>query len=71
MTNIRLIPPDEAAEEKSAAVHAVLEKLPEWFGVEAWRTYYADNARKLTMLLATDGADAIGMLTLRKHYAGE
>ncbi|MEL6421564.1 MAG: GNAT family N-acetyltransferase [Pseudomonadota bacterium] len=65
---MRVVTPGTAADEKAAAVHTVLEQLPEWFGVAEWRSYYADNARALTMLLACDNAGPVGVLTLRGHY---
>jgi XTP/dITP diphosphohydrolase len=52
---------------KSAICADVLHTLPEWFGVETARQQYVREAAERQMLVAREGSDIVGFLTLTRH----
>ena len=63
MTEVRKI---ESAEEKRQICRAILEALPEWFGIpEAREEYISESADKL-FFAAMDGENPIGFLCLKE-----
>ena len=60
------IRPIENTEEKRAISRAILEALPEWFGIpEAREEYIRESADKL-FFAATDGENPVGFLYLKE-----
>jgi GNAT superfamily N-acetyltransferase len=51
----------------STTAEQILRTLPQWFGVETALQGYAADAGTLPNLVAIDGEDTIGFLTLREH----
>jgi len=46
----------------------ILRALPEWFGIEASTLQYIEDADTMPTMLAKDGDDVIGFITIRKHF---
>ena len=62
-TEIRTI---ESAEEKRRICRAILEALPEWFGIpQAREEYISESADKL-FFAAMDGENPVGFLCLKE-----
>jgi XTP/dITP diphosphohydrolase len=55
------------AEARSTVCADILRALPEWFGIEAARQQYIQEAAVRPMLVACDGADVVGFLTMTQH----
>jgi len=56
--------------DKSAVCADILRSLPDWFGIAAARTRYAQEAAALPMLIAREDTDILGFLTLQRHAPG-
>jgi XTP/dITP diphosphohydrolase len=52
---------------RSAICADILRTLPEWFGIETARQQYVQEAAERPMLVAREGADIVGFLTLARH----
>lgn len=52
---------------KAAVCEPVLRSLPEWFGIEEATAQYIRDIEEMPTLLALEGDQVIGFLTLRKH----
>lgn len=55
-----------APEEKTALARAVLEALPDWFGIPEAREEYIQNSASETFFAAFDGETPVGFLTLKR-----
>jgi len=49
-------------------VEKILRALPEWFGQEDSTLQYIKDADTMQSMLAKDGDDVIGFITIRKHF---
>ena len=49
-------------------VEKILRALPEWFGQEDSTLQYIKDADTMPSMLAKDGDDVIGFITIRKHF---
>ncbi len=49
-------------------VEKILRALPEWFGQEDSTLQYIKDADTMTSMLAKDGDEVIGFITIRKHF---
>ena len=49
-------------------VEKILRALPEWFGQEDSTLQYIKDADTMSSMLAKDGDDVIGFITIRKHF---
>lgn len=49
-------------------VEPILRALPEWFGIEESTVQYIKDAETMPTMLAKDGDDVIGFLTIHKHF---
>ena len=49
-------------------VEKILRALPEWFGLEDSTLQYIKDANTMPSMLAKDGDDVIGFITIRKHF---
>ncbi|MFF4621079.1 GNAT family N-acetyltransferase [Nonomuraea jabiensis] len=47
----------------------LLEELPSWFGIPEANAEYVESATRLPGLLAHAGAEAVGVLLYRRHFA--
>lgn len=56
----------DSPEQKSEAAACILRALPQWFGNVAAREEYIQNCAQMTVLLACEGQQHIGFLTLRE-----
>ena len=64
---IELIPAESSAERKKSICESILRDLPGWFGIEeATQAYIAGVADK-SMVVAADGDDIVGLLSLVHH----
>ena len=50
------------------AVAALLNGLPEWFGIEEANAAYVESARTLPTVLALDDGVVVGALLWRRHF---
>jgi XTP/dITP diphosphohydrolase len=57
---------EPAAERRGAICDAILHELPDWFGLPDALAHYVAMARRETMLVASDGAEPIGFVVLRR-----
>jgi ribosomal protein S18 acetylase RimI-like enzyme len=59
--------------EKSGICMPILRALPAWFGIEPALIHYSAEIDHLPTLLAYDGGEAIGFISLKQHtpYAAE
>ncbi|MBT4583921.1 MAG: GNAT family N-acetyltransferase [Phycisphaerae bacterium] len=51
-----------------AHVEKILRALPEWFGIEKSTLQYIKDAGTMPSVLAKDGDDVVGFITIRKHF---
>jgi ribosomal protein S18 acetylase RimI-like enzyme len=54
-------------EGKSKICEKILRSLPGWFGIESAILDYTDDVRAMPMLVAYDGAEVVGFLSLNLH----
>lgn len=52
-----------------AACDAILRALPDWFGIESAIVDYSRAADVLPGFLALDGAQTVGIATIKRHFA--
>jgi len=52
----------------SQVCERILRALPEWFGMEDSLMEYVEAAKTLPTLLAIDGGEAVGFLTIKRHF---
>jgi GNAT superfamily N-acetyltransferase len=52
----------------SSQVEPILRALPEWFGIEESLQEYVDAAGTMETILATEGDQAVGFLTIHRHF---
>lgn len=52
----------------AAHCEPILRALPEWFGIESMTKAYIESTDQMPTLLAFDGHQAIGFLTLNRHF---
>jgi len=58
----------EIGEGKGAVCRAVLEALPDWFGIPEAIEEYVRAAEAQPMIAAFDGREAIGFVSLKVHF---
>ena len=58
----------EVATGRAQIARRVLEALPQWFGRPDAREHYIAAAERLDMLAVRDGFEAVGFLTLLRHW---
>jgi XTP/dITP diphosphohydrolase len=68
--NSAVITIDEARHDRSAICADILRTLPDWFGIEAAREQYAREAADRPMLVARNGTEIVGFLTMTRHAPG-
>ena len=52
----------------SKQVEPILRALPEWFGIEKATQQYIKDADTMASMLAKDGEQVIGFITIRMHF---
>ena len=57
------------SENCSKHVEPILRALPEWFGIEEATVQYIKDADTMPTMLAKDGDDVIGFITLHYHFS--
>jgi len=63
--NITILPPEVG---RSEACERILRELPKWFGIEESLLDYVEAAKTMPTLLAMDGEEAVGFLTINRHF---
>jgi len=58
----------QISENNSKHIDKILRALPEWFGIEDATLQYIKDANSLPSILAKDGDDVIGFITIRQHF---
>ncbi len=53
--------------EKSKICEQILRSLPKWFGIESAIISYIKDVQSMKTLVAKDGAQVVGFLSLNKH----
>ncbi len=53
----------------SSRCEPILRSLPDWFGIEEDIRNYLAEIERLPTFLALDGAEVLGFLTLKQHFA--
>ncbi len=61
---------EEARHDRSAICADVLRTLPDWFGIEAAREQYVREAADRPMLVARNGTEIVGFLSMTRHAPG-
>lgn len=58
---------------RTAVCTPILRALPAWFGIEEAIVHYSDEIDRLPTLLACEGEEVLGFLSLKQHnpYAAE
>ena len=58
----------QISEKCGKHVEKILRALPEWFGQEDSTLQYIKDADTMPSMLAKDGDDVVGFITIRKHF---
>tara|TARA_B100001964_G_scaffold223438_1_gene269312 strand:- start:7 stop:468 length:462 start_codon:yes stop_codon:yes gene_type:complete len=58
----------QISEKCGKHVEKILRALPEWFGQEDSTLQYIKDAGTMPTMLAKDGDDVVGFITIRKHF---
>ncbi len=64
-STIQIIPPGASCSDQ---VGPILRALPEWFGIEESLQEYVVAAGTMPTFLAVDGDQAVGFLTINRHF---
>ena len=59
----------QISENCSKDVKPILRALPEWFGIEETTVQYIKDADTMPTMLAKDGDDVIGFISLHSHFS--
>ena len=58
----------QISENSSKHIEPILRALPEWFGIEESTAQYIKDADTMPTMLAKDGNDVIGFITIHHHF---
>ena len=58
----------QISEKCGKHVEKILRALPEWFGQEDSTLQYIKDADTMPSMLAKDGDEVVGFITIRKHF---
>ena len=64
-STVTILPPSI---DCAAQCEPILRALPEWFGIEKSLLEYVEAAKKMPTMLVMDGDQAIGFLTINRHF---